>query len=566
MPIADTPQSNKQHAVPQNIMDVEFKLIGDLTMRQFSYLLLCGILAYLSFVVVVGIFKIPLGIIFILLGLGLAFVPLGERGLDDWIASFVRAINLPTQRIWKKEPEIPIAFSYQNINVIKQELITLAPTSSRRKLEQYLKNQVEEEKTDPLDIPEQEYIMKVRNAFSHVQTGVAPSYDRASIPVGVSVIEEPKISLELEPQSFPAQPETPVSEPPKKEEQPSKSEEAISEPEKILPTLGQGSQPTKAQGIVSGTFVGEKKPESKQGTIEPETPLIKPVPVIAPSKGPVRLLQEENLAPRKDYGFGMPSITPDMHSGRKFVNLLPSSGELILPIRGERVLRTSDQVVAEGDLKEKTDKLQELLVHIREKEGIRQPVTTPKPVVDKPVESIPQKHDAKVEERPEEKTQQQQSVSTVDKTFMEERQKRMEGRIEKTASGYSELERRYQQLQTELEQMKQSEVVSRATQLSYSPPVTRNSLTQSPDVLSGTVKSADGRLLPDVLIIVKNKKGEAVRAVKTNSMGQFILLTPLDKGVYTVELSSSNNLTETFDIIPVEVKGGVIPLTEFNGR
>jgi hypothetical protein len=85
-------------------------------------------------------------------------------------------------------------------------------------------------------------------------------------------------------------------------------------------------------------------------------------------------------------------------------------------------------------------------------------------------------------------------------------------------------------------------------------------------VLSGVVKGADGKLMPDILIIVKNRKGEAVRAVKTNSMGQFLLLTPLDKGIYTVEISSSNNLTETFDIIPVEVKGEAIPIMEFNGR
>jgi hypothetical protein len=49
-------------------------------------------------------------------------------------------------------------------------------------------------------------------------------------------------------------------------------------------------------------------------------------------------------------------------------------------------------------------------------------------------------------------------------------------------------------------------------------------------------------------------------------MGQFVLLTPLDKGIYTVEVSLGNNLTETFDIIPVEVKGELIPLVEFNGK
>jgi hypothetical protein len=564
MPLADLPQSNKQHAVPQNIMDVEFKLIGDLTMRQFSYLLLCGILSYLSFVAVVGIFKVPLGIIFALLGLGLAFVPLGERGLDDWIANFIRAMNLPTQRFWKKEPEIPIAFSYQSIDVMKQELITLAPTSSRRRLEQYLKNQVEGEGVDPLDIPEQEYIMKVRDAFSHVQSGGAPSYGGVLAPVGVSVIEEPEVGLELEPQSSSTQPEIPVSEPPKEEEQPHEYERTISEPEKSLPTSEQENLIAKAQRVVPGT-VAEEKPKSEQDIIKSKITVPKPISAAVSNKGPIHLLQEENLTFRKNSELGMPSITPDMHSGRKFMNLLPSSGELILPIRGERVLRTSDQAVVVEDLKEKTEKLQQLLARIREKEGIRQPVPTSKPIMNKPIDSAPQKPAVGIEQ-PEKNTQQQQNVSTIEKSFMEERQKQMEGHTEKMASGYSELEKRYQQLQTEFEEMKQSGIVSRATHLSNSTPVMKNFLTQSPDVLSGIVKGAGGKLLTDVLVIVKNRKGEAVRAVKTDSMGQFILLSPLDKGIYTVEISSSNNLTETFDIIPVEVKGEVISLMEFNGK
>ena len=63
MAIQDTgAQSNRQHAVPQNIMDVEFKIVGDLTMRQFSYLLILGLFAYFNSQLMVGIFKWPLKI------------------------------------------------------------------------------------------------------------------------------------------------------------------------------------------------------------------------------------------------------------------------------------------------------------------------------------------------------------------------------------------------------------------------------------------------------------------------------------------------------------------------
>ena len=40
-----------------------------------------------------GLFRIPVAIFFGLLALGLAFVPVGERGLDEWIVNFYRSIN-----------------------------------------------------------------------------------------------------------------------------------------------------------------------------------------------------------------------------------------------------------------------------------------------------------------------------------------------------------------------------------------------------------------------------------------------------------------------------------------
>jgi len=59
MGIQEVQLTNKQHAVPQNIMDVEFKLIGDLTMRQFAYLIIFGGLAWTCFSVMKGAFRIP---------------------------------------------------------------------------------------------------------------------------------------------------------------------------------------------------------------------------------------------------------------------------------------------------------------------------------------------------------------------------------------------------------------------------------------------------------------------------------------------------------------------------
>ncbi len=108
MALADMPQSHKQHAVPQNVMSVDFKLIGDLTMRQFAYVFIAGVLAYLSYVFFVGIFRWPLVFLIGFGGIGFAFIPVQERGMDEWIINFFRAMYSPTQRIWRKELTPPL--------------------------------------------------------------------------------------------------------------------------------------------------------------------------------------------------------------------------------------------------------------------------------------------------------------------------------------------------------------------------------------------------------------------------------------------------------------------------
>nr|MBP8961046.1 PrgI family protein [Patescibacteria group bacterium] len=96
MPVREQQTTNKQHPVPQNIMDVEFKLVGSLTMRQFVYLVIYAIAAYMAKLSVPQPFTwfFTLGIAFI--GIALAFIPIEDRGLDEWLVNFIKAINSPT--------------------------------------------------------------------------------------------------------------------------------------------------------------------------------------------------------------------------------------------------------------------------------------------------------------------------------------------------------------------------------------------------------------------------------------------------------------------------------------
>jgi len=93
----------QQHPLPQDISAYRFRLIGDMTIKQFASLgigIVISILFYSS--PLPFFFKYPLAFIFLLLGVGMAFVPIQGRTLDTWIFAFIRSIYSPTQFVWKQ--------------------------------------------------------------------------------------------------------------------------------------------------------------------------------------------------------------------------------------------------------------------------------------------------------------------------------------------------------------------------------------------------------------------------------------------------------------------------------
>src|SRR3989344_4171330 len=93
------------HPIPQNVTSFQFKLIGDMTLKQFVYLAAGAGTAYLIFVFSAHDYPLmawPLIIIFALLGVAFAFLPIGSRPLDHWAKAFLKAIYSPTKRVWQK--------------------------------------------------------------------------------------------------------------------------------------------------------------------------------------------------------------------------------------------------------------------------------------------------------------------------------------------------------------------------------------------------------------------------------------------------------------------------------
>lgn len=123
----------EQHPIPQNVSSYQFKLVGDMTLKQFFQLaggFLVGLIFYSS--PLIGIIKWPFAIVSVLLGAAMAFVPLAERPLEQWILAFFKAIYNPTMFYWKKTAVKQKFFQDEGVNT------TVAPISQSQ--EDALKN------------------------------------------------------------------------------------------------------------------------------------------------------------------------------------------------------------------------------------------------------------------------------------------------------------------------------------------------------------------------------------------------------------------------------------------
>ncbi|MHC1716533.1 MAG: PrgI family protein [Candidatus Dojkabacteria bacterium] len=95
----------RQHAIPQNVLDVEFKLFTKFTLKEFAYLALGigfgGLMIYLTVdKVIPGILGIPVFVLSSAAGIFLGLVPINDQDADKFIQSYIAAINNPTQRAW----------------------------------------------------------------------------------------------------------------------------------------------------------------------------------------------------------------------------------------------------------------------------------------------------------------------------------------------------------------------------------------------------------------------------------------------------------------------------------
>jgi hypothetical protein len=129
----------EQHPIPQQISTYQFRLIGDMTLRQFSQLA-GGVIVAIFFysLPIISFIKWLLVLFFGFLGFALAFLPLEDRPLDRWIVSFFKSIYSPSQFVWKKQRKIP-EFLKETPKKAVAEIPSPAPAETKTEMAEYLK-------------------------------------------------------------------------------------------------------------------------------------------------------------------------------------------------------------------------------------------------------------------------------------------------------------------------------------------------------------------------------------------------------------------------------------------
>jgi len=175
----------QQHPIPQNVTTYKFRLVGNMTLKQFLELASGGVIAWLIFSSNLNfLIKWTLGPIFGILGFALAFIPFENRPLDQWILNFIKAVYSPTQFIWKPAPKPLDIFTPSKPKPAQPKTSSAQP----QKLEEYLQS-LPQTPTTAFEKAESKYLSHITNLFGAL--GAKVPFPKKSIPQPKTPISSP---------------------------------------------------------------------------------------------------------------------------------------------------------------------------------------------------------------------------------------------------------------------------------------------------------------------------------------------------------------------------------------
>lgn len=147
----------QQHPVPQNVIGFQFKLVGDMTLKQFGYLAGGAAAAFLTTKLPYpALFTYPVAGILAFFGFALAFLPIEERPLDIWVKNFIISIFSPTQFYYHKTGG---ALDFLNIDLTRASATSeiIEKSLKKDKYQDYLKT-LSGAKKNVFDVAESRYV------------------------------------------------------------------------------------------------------------------------------------------------------------------------------------------------------------------------------------------------------------------------------------------------------------------------------------------------------------------------------------------------------------------------
>ena len=136
----------EQHPIPQQISSYEFKLVGEMTLKQFGKAAGGIILALIvNSSHLVFFIKWPLVFVFAAGGLALAFVPYQDRPLETWLLAFIKSIYNPTIYIYKKRAmknwlDVDLSRNLAQIKAEEKEEEEKRPVKERAKVKEFIES------------------------------------------------------------------------------------------------------------------------------------------------------------------------------------------------------------------------------------------------------------------------------------------------------------------------------------------------------------------------------------------------------------------------------------------
>ncbi|MBI2327118.1 PrgI family protein [Candidatus Curtissbacteria bacterium] len=541
-----------QHPVPQHIASFEFKLFGNLTVRQFITLAIPMSLALaIYFSNLAPIVRLPLAGSVALLAIFAALVPVGGRPLDKWAVVFIKAILAPTQRIWIKESKIP-EFLKIVVTAPPKEEHQLGKTAiDRERLFAYLRS-LPKGNLSPLDVKEQLALGRL-NLVPGPKGGVG-------VKLPPPIIWATPLSLPQIETTFAVAGQQEGGKLPMTQEQiyPRRFEEALppksSKIEKApVPKIASHAKPFVLPGVekrlagTAATIAPREEEMIGKGVAQPET-AHEPIELVTFLEKGKQLATEikpqRYLASEINYvqDLVIPVQTPDKH-----LRLLPGIGKTRvrklhfappdgfdiskLPIRGERKFEISEELKRRYQLEESNPNVSPEVILPTEdvlspKVAQRQPVIKPlgETVIGR--RAIPKPNVV---------------LQTAGDVSLKKQEKK---------ESYSKISVQGQKLSG----------LARSGNLLRAQIVP---LTNKPNVLSGLIMTRDGVPVEGAIFVVLDQNGIPVRALKTNKLGQFLSATSLPNGQYHVEVETD---WVKFDPFSINLTGQVVGPLEIKAK